>query len=281
MIYIANIGRFFKYSFGNSRSNEIYGSDQHADRMYGRGGDDVFHSSLGADYYNGGSGFDTVDYTDSKEGINIDLGNGIGYGYGDSIGDTFYSIESVIGSNFRDLFTGGDNVDNVFYGRGGNDTFFSSTGSNHYDGGANRDYVSYFNSRAAVRVDLLNGDVSGGDAAGDSFTSIEVIAGSQFDDELKGDYAANTLAGDKGDDVIVGRGGNDILYGNLGSDTFIFAIGDGDDIINDFSGRKFNGRRINGEEDQIDLSDFGINGWSDLENGDNRGMREINGNTEI
>ena len=42
-------------------------------------------------------------------------------------------------------------------------------------------------------------------AAGDTYTSIEGLCGSDFADNLRGNAGANTVAGGKGNDVLFGR----------------------------------------------------------------------------
>ena len=76
-----------------------------------------------------------------------------------------------------------------------------------------------------------------GYASGDTLTSIENIIGSSHEDDL-------TAA--SGGSVITGGRGNDTLEGDSGSDTFVFASGDGDDQINNFT--------ITDGADKIDLS---------------------------
>ncbi|KQQ57113.1 hypothetical protein ASF84_08115 [Pseudomonas sp. Leaf127] len=59
--------------------------------------------------FDGGSGVDTVDYSASAAGVNVEvrLGTGaVGTG-GDAEGTTLTNIESVIGSKFNDTFTSG------------------------------------------------------------------------------------------------------------------------------------------------------------------------------
>jgi serralysin len=70
-----------------------------------------------------------------------------------------------------------------------------------------------------------------GDGGSDTFSSIENLTGSAFDDLLVGDANANILSGGLGRDVIIAGGGNDIinggagvpneLYGGAGDDTYI------------------------------------------------------------
>jgi hypothetical protein len=75
---------------------------------------------------------------------------------------------------------------------------------------------------------------AGGHAQGDSFTSVENVAGSSFHDRIAGDAGANKLFGGDRDDCLRGEAGNDELFGGSGGDLFAFADGDGDDEIGDF-----------------------------------------------
>ena len=61
--------------------------------------------------------------------------------------------------------------------------------------GADSDIVSYETSNAGVTADLASGTGSGGYARGDSFTSIEGLIGSAFDDTLAGDGGDNYFDG--------------------------------------------------------------------------------------
>ena len=71
--------------------------------------------------------------------------------------------------------------------------------------------------------------------APDTLAGIENVAGSRFNDVLRGDGSANALRGHEGSDVLEGRGGDDVLSGGPGSDTFVFAgRAFGADTITDF-----------------------------------------------
>ena len=61
----------------------------------------------------------------------------------------------------------------------------------------------------------------------DSLSAIENVTGSNYNDRLVGDAAANVLSGLSGDDQLDGGGGNDTLDGGGGKDTM--AGGSGDD----------------------------------------------------
>ena len=79
---------------------------------------------------------------------------------------------------------------------------------------------------------------------------MENVIGSEFDDTITGNSAANELAGGDGDDRLSAAAVDDTLSGGSGNDTFIFREGDGNDTITDF----VEGASV---ADVIDVSDFG------------------------
>jgi hypothetical protein len=72
----------------------------------------------------------------------------------------------------------------------------------------------------------------------------ETLIGTSGNDQLAGGSGNDLLFGLAGNDVLSGGGGNDhleggpgddILTGGPGADLFVFRVGDGHDVINDFS----------------------------------------------
>ncbi|MDQ1195402.1 cadherin domain-containing protein [Agrobacterium sp. SORGH_AS 787] len=247
---------------GSAGSDTLKGGDGN-DTLDGRGGDDVLQGGngddiliggSGADQLDGGAGVDTADYSGSAVGITINLATGINTG-GDAQGDTLISIEKIVGSAFADTMTGGAGDDIFLGGSGddqliggagndrleggdGNDVLMGGAGSDTLIGGAGVDTANYATSQAAVQIDLAAGTVAGGDAAGDTLSSIESLTGSAFNDTLRGDAGANRLEGGAGNDILEGRDGDDILIGGAGDDVLIGGAGadtiqggDGSDTI--------------------------------------------------
>ena len=237
---------------GNDGDDELYGGAG-ADTLNGNDGDDKLYGGADADTLNGGAGFneleggagadvlvgmdgasfndyDTASYASSDAGVEVRLDEGVARG-GHAEGDTLVGIEGVIGSDYDDVLVG-DSGDNKLVGNAGNDVLISrgydgsiyyeymigGPGADSYIGGNGRDIASYEYSEAGVEVRLYDGTAKGGEAEGDTFESIEVILGSNFDDILSGNNVSNEIYGYGGNDVIDGLGGDDILSGGTGDD---------------------------------------------------------------
>jgi Ca2+-binding RTX toxin-like protein len=197
-----------------------------ADTMSGRDNtDDVFFGSAGADRISGGSGVDTVDYSSSPtwvSGVTVDLANGIGSGW-DAEGDTYSSIENVVGSAGSDHLIGNSDA-NVLNGGGNGDTLAGLGGADTLiggDGPGGPDTADYGLSKYGVTVNLATNVNRGGDAEGDKLYGIEDVYGSKWDDTITGDTHDNSLLGWEGDDTLFGGDGNDSLSGDTGKDTLI------------------------------------------------------------
>ncbi|WP_045122339.1 calcium-binding protein, partial [Pseudomonas fluorescens] len=194
---------------------------------------DIFIGSSAALALNGGTGIDMVSYESSDSAVTIDLKTNVNAG--DAAGDTFAGIEIFQGSNFADTFLGST----------ANDNFVGGAGADVFDGREGIDTVWYANNATAVNINLQTGVSQGGDAEGDVFINVESLIGTNFNDTLTGNAAANGLEGGLGNDVIYGGDGNDVIYGSLYTQLGPFAVnvaaggpqadllygGNGDDII--------------------------------------------------
>ena len=168
------------------------------DTLVGLDGDDLLIGGLGADVLNGGAGGDYASYRNATAGLTVSLADPSA-NTGEALGDTFISIERIEGSAFNDILTG-DAGDNTLRGGLGADTL---------NGGAGRDTASYFTATAGLAVSLATPGSNSGEAAGDTYVSIENISGSAFDDNLTGDAGDNFLFGNGGADQIDGGAGFD------------------------------------------------------------------------
>ncbi len=119
-------------------------------------GNDTLRGNAGGDTLNGEAGTDTATYSESAGGVTVDLLAGTGLG-GNAQGDTLIGIENVNGSQGNDTLTG-DAAANVLRGMNGNDILRGSAGADTMNGEGGNDTASYFNSIAAVTVNLTAGN---------------------------------------------------------------------------------------------------------------------------
>ncbi|MFI0845977.1 Ig-like domain-containing protein [Mesorhizobium sp. IMUNJ 23232] len=204
---------------GNDKVFGLAGNDN----LFGQDGNDILVGGAGADAFSGGVGSDTASYEDATAGILASLVSPAA-NTGDAAGDTYSSIENLTGSAFADTLTG-NNGANVLKGGNGADVLIGGAGADTLDGGAGSDRVSYQTAAAAVIASLTNTAGNTGDAAGDTYTAIESLTGSDFDDTLTGTAATNSIIGGSGNDTVFGLGGNDSLFGQDGNDVLVGGAG--------------------------------------------------------
>uniref|UniRef100_UPI0024787371 calcium-binding protein n=1 Tax=Microvirga flavescens TaxID=2249811 RepID=UPI0024787371 len=181
---------------GDEGDDYLFGADGD-DLLKGGFGNDVLEGGAGKDAMDGGEGFDFASYgdwiaADNDTGVKASLLGGGGTGY--ASGDTYTSIEGLIGSEYSDELIG-DNNDNEIQGGYGNDTLTGNGGHDTLHGGDDND--------------LIYGD------AGD-----DVLYGDDSDDTLYGGTGADKLYGGSGNDVLDGGMESDTLDGGGGNDTY-------------------------------------------------------------
>ena len=215
---------------GNSKNNALSGEGG-ADTLRGGGGDDSLTGGAGADALYGGPGTDGANYWNSDAGVTVTLdeAGGASPTGGHAAGDTLSGIENVMGSPHRDVLTGnskanglvGSGGDDEIRGGGGNDWLAGDAGADDVHGGEGVDTASYTSSDAGVTVTLDEAggaSPTGGHAAGDTLSGIEVLQGSAHRDVLTGNSKNNGLVGNGGNDELRGGGGSDWLLGGADAD---------------------------------------------------------------
>ncbi|MBW8619160.1 MAG: hypothetical protein KGO21_10695 [Hyphomicrobiales bacterium] len=96
-----------------------------------------------------------------------------------------------------------DPTGNIVNAGDGDDTIHGAAGADIIDGGSGtRDRVVYDLSHDAVSVNLATGTGDKGFARGDTYTNIEDVVGSDFNDTLIGDANNNFLSGGRGNDLL-------------------------------------------------------------------------------
>jgi Ca2+-binding RTX toxin-like protein len=158
-----------------------------------------------------------------------------------------FGLDAILHNPGNNILDGGNGND-LLEGRGGADTL---------NGGLGSDIASYETSPNFVIVQLPGASQAaiarGGDAEGDSFSSIEGLVGSRYNDNLTGNEIPNLLAGGLGSDVLNGMGGTDTA--DYSSDHFIFLPGDTADQVIVHLG--LNGQPGTGQEFQLLSNPFG------------------------
>jgi len=186
-----------------------------SDHLIGDAGSNVLDGGAGADLIDGGGGNDYVSFAYRLSPVSASLSTGTS-----SDGDSFISIENLIGGWANDQLTGDDTA-NHLSGGAGDDLLAGLGGADVLDGGDGFDTVIYQSAPAGMVVNLA----AGTDSDGDQLISIEAVTGSRFDDVLTAGNDGSTLNGSNGDDVLNGGTGNDVLRGGAGADTMAGGAG--------------------------------------------------------
>jgi RTX calcium-binding nonapeptide repeat (4 copies) len=186
------------------------------DHYIGTAFSDMLDGGAGADVLNGADGFDFVSFESSGAGVTASLSGASG----DGVGDTWISIEGIIGSSHADTLTG--NGATILKGRGGDDTYHLKAGDiAEESANEGRDTViagrSYALS-ADAHIEVLK-------LSGVSSKTSANLTGSNTANEILGHGGANTLRGLSGNDVLKAAAGNDTLKGDAGSDKLYGGLG--------------------------------------------------------
>ncbi len=228
---------------GRGGADSLYGGAE-GDTLDGGDGGDNLWGGTGADLLIGGTdaGIDYARYDDANHGnltIRLDGGANVGAA---ALGDTYSSIEGLVGGAGNDTVFGNASA-NYLFGSGGNDNMYGQAGADYINGGegtnqlwggagadnhiggSGLDYARYDDANwgnLIIRLDAPAVNL-GAVAVGDTYTGIEGLVGGLGSDAVIGNASNNYLFGGGGADYIDARVGNDYMNGGVGADRFVFA----------------------------------------------------------
>ena len=155
---------------------------------------------------------------------------------------TIANIETVSGTQRRDIFTGTDDQETLvghggndeMFGRGeidslygglGADTLFGEAGADTLNGGSDADTLSGGADDDRLDGETGNDDLNGGDGRDLLFggDNADLLEGGGDVDTLDGGTGADQLFGGNAEDRLDGGAGSDVLTGGGGADTFVFS----------------------------------------------------------
>lgn len=200
-----------------------------------------------------GNGNTRIAYTQAASGVSVDLSFGNAHsiaasdGAGIGVDSILGGVNSVQGSNFADVLTGGSGNDLLFGGAGvdtlsggvGSDTLTGQGGNDTLDGGAGTDMASFTGSRGqyTVTTNGITGVTTVADAQGaardatDTLTNVEVLQFSDGTYLLSSGTSLNPVdisAFNLGAGAITGTGADDFLaVGSNNGFSHLIDLGDG------------------------------------------------------
>ncbi len=196
--------------------NDTLDGGEDNDTLVGGAGDDTLDGGAGNDTLAGGVGDDTL-----AGGTGHDA---LGGGEGDDALTGAAGSDTLDGGAGDDTLDGGEGNDTLDGGEG-DDALIGGPGADALHGGAGSDTADYSRATQAVDVNLETGTGTQGEAAGDTFTGVEHLLGSDYDDALTGNSEVNIFSGGGGNDTLVGGAGADALGGDAGDDALSGGLG--------------------------------------------------------
>ena len=222
---------------GNDNANQIIAGASGA-TLDGGKGNDTLTGGKGADLFVYSAGNDIIkSFTAKNDSISVD---------GSAIADASISGKNIIlkvDSKNTLTVEGMASKELAFTDSDGDKTLKAGI---FYDSDSNAIVSNAFTKTAKTTVDATNIDASAASKAvnlvGNS--SANSIVGGAKNDTLNGAAGADTIDGGKGNDKLYGGAGDDLIYcgagndslwGDAGANTFIYAKGDGKDVIFGFT----------------------------------------------
>jgi len=265
------LARSEAYSFWGGVKTFLTDDAESSTLWFGGSNNDYVTASVANEVFNGRGGEDIVSYQESDFAVVVSLDDRFG-SEGDARGDTFRSIEGLVGSRLGDILIGDEN-DNILSGGSGadillgldgsdtleggfgkdtldggsgndslsggvgDDTLRGGEGNDFFDGGAGRDYLD------GGSENTQEGNPSSADAVGYGSSSLAVTVsledGTGIGGDAEGDILVNieNIFGSQNSDDLTGSSDDNLIFGFRGNDV-IYGLG-GDDYLEGGQGGDF------------------------------------------
>ncbi|MCR6501357.1 hypothetical protein MUO32_20185 [Shinella sp. CPCC 101442] len=138
---------------GNELAQRIVGNAG-ANILLGMGGADILNGGLGADRLDGGSGADTATYTDAAKGVTANL-KSPSSNTNDAKGDSYSSIENLMGGRHNDILVGNDGANTVAGGKG-DDRIAGGLGKDVLAGNSGADIFVFNTKLGSTNIDTID-----------------------------------------------------------------------------------------------------------------------------
>jgi Ca2+-binding RTX toxin-like protein len=217
----------------------LFGGDGN-DIMSDGAGCDTVDGGAGADHvvaavdeaddtYDGGTGWDILDYSAATKSVTADLGSGTAEGC-ETGTDAIANFEEVVGGSGDDrIIAGSMSVsmkggagNDALEGNAGDDTISDGTGcdtvaagggddhvvaaadaaNDSYDGGAGQDSLDYSTATFSITVDVGSGTADGADIGHDLIAAFEEVITGSGDDHLVAGSTSISMTGGDGNDTF-------------------------------------------------------------------------------
>ncbi|UUY09855.1 hypothetical protein LRS11_07420 [Pseudomonas sp. J452] len=185
------------------------------DKLTGNTMSNILDGGEGTDTMIGGDGSDTY-YVDSASDVVSETNATASTGGTDTVHSylTSYTLGNNI-ENGRILASGSANLT----GNSLNNVLYAGSGNNILNGGNGADSVSYLYASSAITASLASTSAQAtGGSGSDTFSAIENLTGSNYNDKLTGNSSGNILNGGAGADTLIGGDGSDTYYVDSVSD---------------------------------------------------------------
>lgn len=223
------------HTITGSKKNDTITGDAGNDSINGGNGNDIIDGGLGRDTLTGGAGNDTFIYSEGSKYItdyeqNKDKISLVGADASDEV-----TITDAASLNSSDLVLKLSTKDSITVGGGWNSN--NGTSKTISVNGEKLTFGNHILYNGKKTGETLTSAYTGGTITADTDTSMVTIDGSAVTKALNitGNTKANVISGGSGADTLNGGAGNDTLTGGAGKDIFTYQVGQGKDVITDYT----------------------------------------------